>query len=53
MPLKIGTSKKTFGQNVVELKKANESKPEGEKRSMKQILAISYAKKREAEKKRK
>ena len=51
MPLRTGKSKKTFGENVKELVAANKSKPAGEKRPMKQIIATAYAKKREAEKK--
>lgn len=44
MPLKTGTSEKTFGQNVVTEMKAG--------RPQKQAVAIAYAKKREAEKKK-
>ncbi len=45
MPLKTGTSQKTFGQNVNAEMKAG--KPQ------KQAVAIAYAKKREAQKKKK
>jgi hypothetical protein len=46
MPLRKGKSKSAFQSNIRELKAANKSKPAGKKRSMKQILAISYAQQR-------
>lgn len=52
MPLKSGKSEKVFSSNVSELYHANANKPEGKKRSREQILAIAYAKKREAQKKK-
>lgn len=46
MPLSSGKSKKAFTNNIKELESANKSKPMDEKRPLKQILAIAYAKKR-------
>ena len=51
MPLKKGTSKKTFVSNVKELiadnKKSGKAKgANGKKRPMKQILAIAYSQKK-------
>lgn len=49
MPLEIGKSKQAFSNNVRELEHANKSK--SKKRPLAQILAISYAQKRKAERK--
>ncbi len=53
MPLVTGKSQASFNKNISELMKANESKTTGSKRPLKQIVAIAYSKKREAEKKEK
>jgi len=51
MPLKKGSSEKTFSSNVKELYDANKTKPEDKKRSREQILAIAYSEKRKSKKK--
>jgi len=43
MPLIKGKSKEVLAQNIAELHHANESKPEGKKRSDKQIVSIAYS----------
>jgi hypothetical protein len=43
MPLMKGSGKKAISANIRELKKANEDKPEGKKRPMRQILAIALS----------
>jgi len=53
MPLEEGKSKEAFNKNIAELIKANKDKPEGEKRPLKQIVAIAFSEKREAQKKEK
>lgn len=49
MPLIKGTSKETLAKNIAELHKANASKPSGEKRPNKQIIAIAFAQQRKSE----
>lgn len=50
MPLIQGKSQASFNKNVSELIKSNQNKTSGNKRPLKQILAIAFATKREAEK---
>jgi hypothetical protein len=51
MPLKKGTSKKTFGKNVATETKALEAKGKSPKKAVKQAVAIAFSKKRESKKK--
>lgn len=53
MPLKKGTSKKTFGKNVAKETKALEKKGKSPKKAVKQAVAIAYSEKRASKSKKK
>lgn len=53
MPLKKGTSKKTFNENVSKEVKSLKAQGKSPKKAVKQAVAIAYSVKREAEKKKK
>ena len=53
MPLKKGTSKKTFSKNVSKETKSLEAKGKSPKKAVKQAVAIAYSKKRASAKKKK
>lgn len=51
MPLKKGTSKKTFKENVKKETKAIEAKGKSPKKAVKQAVAIAFNEKRKSKKK--
>lgn len=53
MPLIVGKSAGAMNKNIAELVNANKSKPENEKRPLKQIVAIAFSEKRKAQKEEK
>jgi len=52
MPLEKSTTKDALARNIAELHRANTSKPQDNRRSNSQILAIAYAIQHESKKKK-